>query len=99
MAATSIDVIDALLQFSEGVTMMKRRRRQSNINIYHPSLMPVPDPLDPTQPHLIEGDIPLGSGLKSTFTSAQLDDDDDDAHVVVTSVPNPLATPGVDKPR
>ena len=102
MADTSSDVIDALLQFSEGVTMtMKRRRRQSNI--YHPSaVMPVPNPLDPTQPHLIEGDTPLGCGLKSTFTSpSQHDEDDDDgAHDIVVSslVPNPLiATPGVDK--
>ena len=95
---TSSDVIDALLQFSEGVTM-KRRRRQSN-NYYHPSMMPVPNPLDPTQPHLIEGDIPLDSGLKSTFTSDQ-HDHDDGAHGIVlsSSVPNPLVatTPGVDK--
>jgi len=99
MADTSSDVIDALLQFSEGVTMtMKRRRRQSNI--YHPSaVMPVPNPLDPTQPHLIEGDIPLDSGLKSTFTSAQHDGDDGAHDIVVSSlVPNPLiATPAVDK--
>ena len=96
-----MDVIDALLQFSEGVISTKRRRRQSSI--YHPSIMPVPNPLDPTQPHLIEGDMPLSSGLKSTFTSAQHSDDDDDddgahASVVSSSVPNPLiATPGVDK--
>ena len=87
-----MDVIDALLQFSEGVISTKRRRRQSSI--YHPPMMPVPNPLDPTQPHLIEEDMPLSSGLKSTFTSC----DNDGAHDVSSLVPNPLiATPGVDK--
>ena len=97
MTNTSSDVIDALLQFSEGVTMKRRRRQQSNI--YHPSMMPVPNPLDPTQPHLIEGDAPLDSGLKSTFTSAQHDDDDGAHDIVVSSlVPNPLiAIPSVEK--
>jgi len=99
MADTSSDVIDALLQFSEGVTMTMKRRRRQQSSIYHPSMMPVPNPLDPTQPHLIEGDIPLGSGLKSTFTSTQHDGDDGAHDIVVSSlVPNPLnATPGVDK--
>jgi len=47
----------------------------------------------------IEGDIPLDSGLKSTFTSAQHDGDDGAHDIVVSSlVPNPLiATPAVDK--
>ena len=103
MADTSSDVIDALLQFSEGVTMTMTMKRRQQSSIYHPSMMPVPNPLDPTQPHLIEGDIPLDSGLKSTLTctASQHDDDDDDgAHdmVVSSSVPNPLiATPSVDK--
>lgn len=46
-SSTSIDVLEALLQFKEG----------GKRTIHRPSHheVPVPNPLDPTQPHLIEG--------------------------------------------
>lgn len=80
--ATSLDALEALLQFREGVSKKSLS-----------PAMPVPNPLDPSQPHLIEGDAPtptaskkiFGSGTNSAFSpTASLAQ-------VVTTVPNPLA--------
>jgi hypothetical protein len=83
MAATSLDALEALLQFREGA---------SN-SIYFPGL-PVPNPLDPTRPHLIEGDAQStvvdrrpasASGLKFSLKPILSPD--------ATTVPDPLAMP------
>ena len=92
-SSTSIDVLEALLQFKEG----------GKRTIHRPSHheVPVPNPLDPTQPHLIEGDVlpsssvqsysSFGSGKKSAFKQCTV------AQPMITNVPNPLATPVADK--
>mmetsp|Transcript_29164 Transcript_29164/g.53790 ORF Transcript_29164/g.53790 Transcript_29164/m.53790 type:complete len:344 (-) Transcript_29164:269-1300(-) len=96
--ATSLDALEALLQFREGIPKKKLSPDRS-LSI-HPA-MPVPNPLDPAQPHIIEGDTPtrtvnrpaFGSGAKSAFSpkSAMA------PAPVVTTVPNPLATPIAEK--
>lgn len=92
MAATSLDALEALLQFREAVPS---KARASPIPSHH--IMPVPNPLDPAQPHIIEGDAPspsggpqtpFGSGAKSAFSPKS-----PAVAAVVASVPNPLATP------
>lgn len=94
-SSSSIDVLEALLQFKEG----------GKRTIHRPSHheVPVPNPLDPTQPHLIEGDVlptsamqsysssSFGSGKKSAFKQCTV------AQLMTTNVPNPLATPVTDK--
>lgn len=98
--ATSLDALEALLQFREG-SASKRSRPLMRSHIIYPA-MPVPNPLDPTQPHLIEGDAPtpivhrhaFWSGEKSAVSPKQ------PAHAdapVVSTVPNPLDTPIVEK--
>lgn len=95
-SSSSIDVLEALLQFKEG----------GKRTIHRPSHheVPVPNPLDPTQPHLIEGDVlptsakaqsysssfSFGSGKKSAFKKCT-------AQLMTTNVPNPLATPVAEK--
>jgi len=94
--ATSLDALEALLQFRGGAT-----KRSFSSHTIHPDL-PVPNPLDPNQPHIIEGDASsptsqtvhsFGSGTRSAFvpkrTSASAP--------VVTTVPNPLAATVVRK--
>lgn len=99
--ATSLDALEALLQFREGVAPMKSHSPTKSCSIQH--AMHVPNPLDPKQPHIIEGDTPtsiavsrplaFGSGSKSAFTPKSQAMD----VLVVSSVPNPLATPVVEK--
>ncbi|KAL7537063.1 hypothetical protein ACHAXR_011455 [Thalassiosira sp. AJA248-18] len=91
--ATSLDALEALLQFREGALTKSR----SPMHQLHD--MPVPNPLDPTQPHIIEGDAPapiakrqaFGSGAKSAFSRKSA------MAPVVTEVPNPLETPIAEK--
>lgn len=52
-------------------------------------LMPVPNPLDPAQPNFIEGDTPTCTVKSRTFCSEAVD--------TTVTVPNPLATPTVEK--
>ena len=85
--ATSLDALEALLQFREGAAT------KSSSPISNRPAIPVPNPLDPKQPHLIEGDAPtpvvsrqpFGSCLKSAFSPKK------SAPVETSSVPNPLA--------
>jgi hypothetical protein len=89
--ATSLDALEALLQFREGASNFRFNRLPQSI--YRPGL-PVPNPLDPTQPHLIEGDAQstadrrptCGFGVKSTFSPPILSPD-------AAAVPDPLAMP------
>jgi hypothetical protein len=94
--ATSVDALEALLQFREGVSNSKFNHLPQSI--YRPGL-PVPNPLDPTQPHLIEGDAQhtaadrrpvFGGGVKSTFSLLILTPD-------AVTVPDPLAMPATEK--
>eukprot|EP00581_Thalassiosira_minuscula_P007675 CAMPEP_0183704826 /NCGR_PEP_ID=MMETSP0737-20130205/2087_1 /TAXON_ID=385413 /ORGANISM="Thalassiosira miniscula, Strain CCMP1093" /LENGTH=341 /DNA_ID=CAMNT_0025931841 /DNA_START=228 /DNA_END=1253 /DNA_ORIENTATION=+ len=90
--ATSLDALEALLQIRNAV-VPKKTHLPDNSYVGHS--MPVPNPLDPAQPHIIEGDTPtrtvsrqtFGSGAKSAFSSMRA------MAPVVTTVPNPLATP------
>lgn len=88
--ATSFDALEALLQFHEGVSISKTRRSSS-----HHLAVPVPNPLDPTQPHLIEGDTPNVTP-RATDAGVQVKGDVSSMPMtgpVVTTVPNPLMTP------
>lgn len=94
--ATSLDALEALLQFHEGTST----RSLSPIRSHSiPPVMPVPNPLDPTQPHFIEGDAPtpvvsrqaFGSGMMSAYSHKRA------LVPVVTTVPDPLATPITEK--
>ena len=93
--ATSLDALEALLQFREGASNSKFNHLPQRI--YRPGL-PVPNPLDPTQPHLIEGDAQstvadrrpvFGFGVKSTFSPPILSPD-------AAAVPDPLAMPATE---
>mmetsp|Transcript_18617 Transcript_18617/g.40287 ORF Transcript_18617/g.40287 Transcript_18617/m.40287 type:complete len:342 (+) Transcript_18617:210-1235(+) len=90
--ATSLDALEALLQFREGTST----RSLSPIRSHSIApVLPVPNPLDPTQPHFIEGDAPtpvvnrqaFGSDTMSVFSPKHA------CVPVVTTVPDPLATP------
>lgn len=93
--ATSFDALEALLQFREGPAFKFKRRRTHSV--VQPAL-PVPNPLDPSQPHLIEGDAtsPVvsrpasGSYLDAAFFLPNLPACEP---VACSSVPDPLATP------
>lgn len=84
--ATSLDALEALLQFREGVPkkIIESRRRPP---------MPVPNPLDPTQPHVIEGDTPPPATTGAFFESEprRIPAAKPRMSPVVTTVPNPLA--------
>lgn len=96
--STYIDVLEALLQFREGAVSNK-----STTYHHHSNNWPVPNPLDPTQPHIIEGDdapTPVrhtSSEISACSTTKQQANDDDDAPIQCTTVPNPLATSVDDK--
>mmetsp|Transcript_50401 Transcript_50401/g.107337 ORF Transcript_50401/g.107337 Transcript_50401/m.107337 type:complete len:349 (+) Transcript_50401:138-1184(+) len=90
--ASSVDALEALLQFRQGV-LKKKTASPVESNSIRPS-MPVPNPLDPTQPHVIEGDSPspglnrisFASGVRSVPSKPNM-------APIATTVPNPLATP------
>lgn len=91
--ATSLDALEALLQFRSGALKSSRSPVQSHR--IHPDL-PVPNPLDPAQPHVIEGDAStrrsrpvygFGSGTQNAIAPKPI------SAQVVTTVPNPLAAP------
>ncbi|KAL7553988.1 hypothetical protein ACHAWF_018312 [Thalassiosira exigua] len=88
--ATSLDALEALLQFREG-RPAKRPRARVHLAV------PVPNPLDPTVPHLIEGDCAPARRARSVL--APLPAAGPVANPVATTVPNPLsarpATSGV----
>lgn len=92
--ATSLDALEALLQFSEGVPKeMNHVSCARSLNV-RPAA-PVPNPLDPSQPHVIEGDSPTQT---PNFNQPSIENDAKPDHSarssmtpVVTSVPNPLA--------
>lgn len=90
--ATSLDALEALLQFREGVPKKINESR-------HRPPMPVPNPLDPTQPHVIEGDTPppATTGAFSESKSRGIPMVKPRMSPVVTTVPNPLATSPDDK--
>lgn len=90
--ATSFDALEALLQFHEGVfTADGMRSSKRHLAI------PVPNPLDPAQPHLIEGDAP---NLVTHHQSSEIVETKNDISSMstsaVTNVPNPL-TPSADR--
>ena len=82
--ATSLDALEALLQIREGPSKVHIRSRMPH----------VPNPLDPAQPHFIEGDTPAaadqvagqGSGAHNAFSLPPMTP-------AVTSVPDPLIMP------
>lgn len=84
--ATSLDALEALLQFREGVPkkIIESRRRPP---------MPVPNPLDPTQPHVIEGDTPPPATTGAFFERELrgIPMVKPRMSPVVVTVPNPLA--------
>lgn len=94
--ATSFDALEALLQFHEGISTVKPKRSKIHLAI------PVPNPLDPAQPHLIiEGDAPnLAVHQQSNEKEAKYDIISMPiADSVVTTVPNPLMLPSADTDR
>jgi hypothetical protein len=94
--ATSLDALEALLQFHEGISTAKPKRSSLHLAI------PVPNPLDPAQPHLIiEGDAPnLAVHQHSHETEAKYDIISMPiVDSVVTAVPNPLMMPSADADR
>ena len=91
--ATSLDALEALLQFRESASNSTFKHVPRSIYLPGP---PVPNPLDPTQPHLIEGDAQItvvnrrlasGSDVRSSSSHKPIVSPD------ATKVPDPLATP------
>ncbi|KAL7524319.1 hypothetical protein ACHAWF_000899, partial [Thalassiosira exigua] len=82
--ATSLDALEALLQFREGRPAKRPRARPA---AYVP--LPVPNPLDPTVPHLIEGDC--APARRSRSSLAPLPAAGPVATPVATVVLNPLS--------
>lgn len=91
--ATSLDALEALLQFRKAV--LKRSPSPLNSSVHPP--MPVPNPLDPTQPHIIEGEGPSATAPSNTLgyidsaSIASPPNANAAAVPVLTTVPNPLA--------
>ena len=107
----TFEALEALLSFREGGRSAAAASKPTTKplsptmqGIYNPpSLVPrVPNPLDPTQPHLIEGDAPTPNarrqgafgGVNSAF-SPKHSTASSAAVSSVLSVPNPLAAPVV----
>lgn len=91
--ASSLDALEALLQFHEGVFTADAVRS----SIHHHHAIPVPNPLDPAQPHLIEGDAP---NLATRHQAAEIETKNDISSMstsVVSNVPNPLISPSADR--
>lgn len=96
---TSLDALEALLQFHEGVFTANTMRGSHRHHHQHQLVIPVPNPLDPAQPHLIEGDAPNLALHRQSFE--QIGTKYDASSIMptsdVTAVPNPLITPTVDR--
>ena len=87
--ATSLDALEALLQFHEGVFTTKTTRSRR-----HLARVPVPNPLDPAQPHLIEGDAPPNPNHSVHLQAAEAGEKNGICSTLVAAsvvhVPNPL---------
>mmetsp|Transcript_37822 Transcript_37822/g.81624 ORF Transcript_37822/g.81624 Transcript_37822/m.81624 type:complete len:342 (-) Transcript_37822:230-1255(-) len=95
--ATSLDALEALLQFREGFPKMKTGS-PSESHSGRP-VMPVPNPLDPAQPHVIEGDSPTHASNRLTFKhdTQPAFPSKSSMSPIVTTVPDPLAMPLVEQ--
>lgn len=86
--ATSLDALEALMQFHEGVFTTKTTRSR------HFARVPVPNPLDPAQPHLIEGDTPPNPNHSVHRQAAEAGEKNGICSTLVAAsvvhVPNPL---------
>lgn len=98
--ATSLDALEALLQFREGALTRRSTTAGSHSSrLAVPVPMPVPNPLDPTQPHIIEGDSPtpiirrraFDNGTYSAFSPKRA------KPLAAPMVPNPLVAPVAEK--
>lgn len=77
--ASSLDALEALLQFRRG------RAAPAPQSLSPQPLLPVPNPLDPAQPHFIEGDAPTCVSQRRAFCGR--------AFSSAVAVPDPLAKP------
>lgn len=81
---TSLNALEALLQFRRSLKEVRRHRNYTRSDCH-----PVPNPLDPSQPNLIESDMPTSCTINRrtlcTGTVSQI------------KVPNPLTTISTEK--
>lgn len=91
--ATSLDALEALLQFRESASIFTFQRVPRSIYLPGP---PVPNPLDPAQPHLIEGDAQVALANRRSANGSDARCSSSHMPIVspdTTKVPDPLAAP------
>ena len=96
MSLDSLDALEALLKFRKSAFNDSHARTQPFA--IHPEI-PVPNPLNPAQPHLIENDTPVFvvGNQRGADRSVKARRRTSSMTPIVTTVPNPLAIPIIDQ--